>query len=315
MFFNRPKSNSLNEVPYSIGIEQDKNSCDTNNKQSVKFDDKWQTVTDKKRLRNSPQIIGRLKQAKVSEYWLSAPVTTNNRFDALSDTEHETVRQEKSIKPPPIFVDKVSNIQPLIKFLNDVVKDCYEIKILKGEQVKIQPKTIENYTTIVKELKLKNTKFHTYKPKQDRSYRIVLKNIHASTDIAELKQAIKEQGHTVTNIWNIKHNHTKKPLPIFYVELKPNSENKRIYNIKTLLHCHITFEPPRPKRKYLNELIVKDTDILKIFAIDRCIKCADNHHMAKCTRKIRFENVKCVLCDGNHPANYNGCSVYKQIQK
>lgn len=23
---------------------------------------------------------------------------------------------------------------------------------------------------------------------------------------------------------------------------------------------------------------------------------------------------KCVLCDGNHPANYKGCIVYKQIQ-
>jgi hypothetical protein len=29
----------------------------------------------------------------------------------------------------------------------------------------------------------KNTEFHTYKPKQERSFRVVLKNIQLSTDL------------------------------------------------------------------------------------------------------------------------------------
>lgn len=70
--------------------------------------------------------------------------------------------------------------------------------------------------------------------------------MNASTDIHELKTAIEELGHTVVNIWNIKQNSIKKPLPIFYIE--PSDENKDIYNIKTLLHCRVTFEPPRSKR-------------------------------------------------------------------
>lgn len=97
-------------------------------------------------------------------------------------------------------------------------------------------------------LELKNTEFYIYKPKQERNFKVVLKNMHPSTEIAEIKTALGELSHTTNNIWNIKQRITKKSLPIFIIELKPNNNNKDIYEIKSLLHCRITFEPPRPKR-------------------------------------------------------------------
>lgn len=30
---------------------------------------------------------------------------------------------------------------------------------------------------------------------------------------------------------------------------------------------------------------------------------------------VRSDHVKCVFCGGNHPANYKGCSVYRELQK
>lgn len=101
--------------------------------------------------------------------------------------------------------------------------------------------------------------------------------MHASTDIDELKKAIEELEYTVTNIWNIKQKLSKKSLPIFYIELKPNSENKNIYNIKTLLHCRVTFEPPRSKR------------------IIQCANCQRYGHKKKfCNRQAR--NRQCQMC-------------------
>lgn len=70
---------------------------------------------------------------------LGTPISTSNSFDVLSDPGIEVAPQAKPVKSPPIFVDKVSNIQPLIKLLNDVAKDSCEIKVLKDEEVKIQP--------------------------------------------------------------------------------------------------------------------------------------------------------------------------------
>lgn len=223
----------------------------------------------------------------------------------------------KSPKPPPIYVDQVFNIQPLTDLLAEIACEEYEIKILKGEEVKIQPKTTLAYRTIVKELQKKGTEFHTYKLKQDRSFRVVLKNIHPTTDVVALREAIKALGHEVTNVWNIKDRVTKKPLPIYFIDLKPSPENKLIYNVKHLLNCRIVFEAPRPKRQIPQCATCQRYGHNRKFCFrkPRCIKCAGDHATSYCPRKGRSEHVKFVLCSGNHPANYKGCLVYKDLQK
>jgi hypothetical protein len=35
----------------------------------------------------------------------------------------------------------------------------------------------------------------------------------------------------------------------------------------------------------------------------------------QCHQKERSSDVLCVLCGGNHPANYKECTVYKDLQK
>ena len=36
---------------------------------------------------------------------------------------------------------------------------------------------------------------------------------------------------------------------------------------------------------------------------------------SECPRKEKSKDVKCVLCEGNYPANYKGCNVYKELQQ
>jgi hypothetical protein len=111
--------------------------------------------------------------------------------------------KEKVFKPPPIFVQGVKNIYPLTDLLNAKAKDNYEIKVLNPDQVKIQPLTSVSYMVIIKALEEKKTEFHTYKQKNQRAFRTVLKNMHYSTNIYDLKQEIEGYGHTVENIWNV----------------------------------------------------------------------------------------------------------------
>jgi hypothetical protein len=75
---------------------------------------------------------------------------------------------------------------------------------MKLKQVRIQPKTPDNYRTIIKALAEKNTSFHTFKPKE-HSYRVVLKHMHFSINPSEIQPEIEKFGHTVTNIFNVKH--------------------------------------------------------------------------------------------------------------
>jgi hypothetical protein len=47
----------------------------------------------------------------------------------------------------------------------------------------------------------------------------------------------------------------------------------------------------------------------------RCVKCAGDHLTNQCHKKERSSDVTCVLSGGNNPANYKGCTVYKDLQK
>lgn len=112
-------------------------------------------------------------------------MSTSNRFSSLHEKEKQDIISERkerqdppTTKPPPIFVDKVSNIQPLITLLNEHVSENYEIKVLRNEQVKIQSKSSEAYSKIVKQVEIKQTEFYTYKQKKDRSFKVILKNMH-----------------------------------------------------------------------------------------------------------------------------------------
>jgi hypothetical protein len=56
--------------------------------------------------------------------------------------------------------------------------------------------------------------------------------VHYSINPPEIKAEIEKQGHTVTNIWNIKEYRTELPLSMFLVELKPTPNNKDIFNVE-----------------------------------------------------------------------------------
>ena len=207
----------------------------------------WQTVSRKRGRKTEDQEN---PNENTQEYWLGGAIPTANRFSTFSE-EHveEAAQQSAEPKPPPIFISGVKNIKPLTETLNTIAKDKYLLKTLHNDQVKVQPTESSVYTTIVKSLIDKNTEFHTYKPRQDRSFRVVLKNIHPSSDLNDITQDLTDKGHEVTNIWNVKQRATKKLLPIHFIGIKPASNNKEIYNITTLLNTIVQFEAPHAKRE------------------------------------------------------------------
>lgn len=82
----------------------------------------WQIVSTKKRTRESPgNENANQKQHKMSPYWLSKDNSSSNRFAPLQEVESQNIpNNERFSNPPPIFVDNVSNIQPLISLLNQI---------------------------------------------------------------------------------------------------------------------------------------------------------------------------------------------------
>lgn len=269
------------------------------------------------------------KQTKISDYWLGA--STQNRFLHLSQDEGSSSTQgnpsnvnnepsqepERVPKPPPIFVHKVGQINPLITFLKTLAPNKHTIKSLHNDQVKIQTDTVDTYRLVLKALLEKKTELHSYQIKSERSFRVVLRGMHHSMDVEEIKAALLEKGHKATNVHNIKHHATKQPLPMFYIDLEANANNKDIYNLNVLCHCVVSFEPPRRKKEIAQCSRCQSFQHTKAFCTKapRCVKCLIPHMSKDCPRKERDQHVQCVNCEQNHPANYKGCVVYKQLHQ
>ena len=106
---------------------------------------------------------------------------------------------------------------------------------LSNLTVKVTVADPKTFTQLVKDLGKYNLKHYTYQLKTERAYKIVIRNLHHSTDLEAIKEELLKEGHEVTSIVNIRHWHTKAPLPLFFVDLKPKENNKSIYELNKLL--------------------------------------------------------------------------------
>jgi hypothetical protein len=86
--------------------------------------------------------------------------------------------------------------------------------------------------------------------KEDKPYRVVLRNLHHSIPVEDIKEDLQKEGFKARNITNITHRVTKLPLPMFYVDLEPASNNKDIYNLRFLNNLVIKVDPPPPPQNY-----------------------------------------------------------------
>jgi len=143
-----------------------------------------------------------------------------------------------------------------------------------NEQIKIQPKSFLAYINIMKELKSKNTEL-TDKPKQERSFKVILKHIHSTANLDDIKKEIEDlEGYIVTRIWNNKEQGIKKALHIlytystyiFYVELKLQSNNRDIYEIASFSIAELNLNQNIQNVRFFNALIAGSTVIQKVFA-------------------------------------------------
>ena len=249
-------------------------------------------------------------------------VTTFNRFSILESTEDPMNTTEKVNNlltqrippPPPIFVDDVIDIRSMIRTIEkDISKEDYKLKI-NINHVKVLPTHTDAYRKLTKLLKTLNAKFHTYQLKQERPFRVVLRNIHHSIDLDELKYELQNLGHEVTNISNIKHRISKNPLSLFFIDLKQKGNNKEIYNVNRLMNSIVKFEPPLVKKEIVQCKRCQRYGHTQKYCNHnfRCVKCAGSHLTDQCTKSPE-SSAKCIHCQGEHPANYKGCSAYKTL--
>lgn len=298
----------------AVGTEEDSSGEETEKEFC------WQTtaVLNKRNVCKSP-IGNNAKRRHISDDEL--PSTSNaNRFASLQNNKDDqnqqsTTRVPEPIKPPPLFIPGVTNIVDMIKNICKVIpsKD-FNYKSLRNGEVKLSVNNIESYRKLVKCFDDKEVSYHTYQIRQERSYRVVLKGLHHTTPVTDIKAEIISLGFDVRNVHNAKSRVTKAPLSMFFVDLDPRPNNNEIYNVTRFRNAIVKVEPPN-----------KTTDFVQCFRCQeyghtqgyckkpfRCVKCAQYHPTTEC-KKAKEIPPCCAHCQQKHTANYRGCEVYQEL--
>lgn len=260
----------------------------------------------------------------------NASVSNNVNVDAKSTQKNiknpTNVDTEKVYKPPPITIKGVKHFDKLKQLLTCEEPAGHEqkFKIISNNETKILTTNENQFRSTIKTLEENNIEYYRYQLKSEKPFRVVLRGINHDSDPGIIKSELYDLGHNVIKLTNIQIKKKTDPnnknsdririnLPLFFVELEPRENNKDIYNIKLLCHQVIKIEPPRKNKE------VPQCKNCQAFGHTQnychraavCVKCGESHKTIDCPKPKKAKS-KCANCDGNHTANWKGCSAYKK---
>ncbi|CAG9112187.1 unnamed protein product [Plutella xylostella] len=284
---------------------------------------KNQTSTNENDWQTIPILRNRYKRKKLNQ--TPSPdkeLQLENRYSPLKidDNSKQHTKAKPTVKkPPPIILYGIQNITKLNELIDGVLqKTQYNYKIVTKNQLRINCSDIDSYKKLLDLVREKELIGHTFTQKDQRPYRIVIKNLHPSTPIESIKEAIESTGNKVKGeIINARSGLDKTPLFTWFVNLEPSPNNSDVKKLKYIYHTSITIEDPIHKKvipqcKRCQQYGHTRNNCMRPY---RCVKCAENHSTTDCPIKDRNTPAICALCLQDHPANYKGCKVFLQIQQ
>jgi hypothetical protein len=314
---NPTKNKSSKTVP-PIKLVKQSNTRPINNDSTLSNSEWQQQMSSKRSLPNSP-VTPNNNQRKKTKLFFSP-----NRFSVLSvdkppddpdivdnndvynknEFEHATTQIRKIDLPPPIYAKGTINFAELRNAITKIIGPDSFICKSTTTHIKIHTNTSDNYRTLIHFLKDEEAEYHTFQLQSEKSFRAVIKNIHHTTDPTEIASELEKIGFTIRQETNIKHQKIKIPLPLFFVDLAPESISKEIFNITSLLNTKIKVEEPYKRRE-----------------IPQC----QNYQTYGHTKSYCSHSPRCVKCGETYPTktrtkspdllNYKYCAIYKELQQ
>jgi len=136
----------------------------------------------------------------------SDTIQLHNKFSALSTPTEDpsaecALTTPKDPNPPTqIFVYAVTNYLEMIgSFCNIVSEEQYTAKCRADNTVKINCYNSTMYRALIKHMRVLNIIHHTYQPKEETDYRVVLKYVHHSVHRKNIAAEFEANGHNQAN--------------------------------------------------------------------------------------------------------------------
>jgi uncharacterized paraquat-inducible protein A len=158
--------------------------------------------------------------------------------------------------------------------------------------------------------------YHTYQLQEDKSLRVVIRNLHPTTSLDLIKEELEVRFFEVKQVIYVLHKIKKNHLSLFFVDLIPTPRSIEIFKLSSLLHTKIKIEEPYKPKTISQGYNCQQYGHTKAYCgyQPRCVRCGSDHHSSQCPNS-RDHPTKWVLCSQNHPANYKGCTIYKDLQR
>lgn len=276
--------------------------------------------TDEEQLAKDTEWIRVKRRAKKRKIKATPSPPTSIIRTTRSQEKEEKELAKKTTKentPPPIIVDDFKSYDIFYEALTKRVPEKnLQVKLINKTTTKINCIDAECYREVIDILSQNKYMYHTYENKQIRPIRVIVKNLHYSCNPDKIVAFLEEKNYKIISADNKKTWKDKQPLNMFMLTFD-NSENiEKIYKITNILGSKVEILPLRS-----NRLIPQCKNCQGFGHTQRycskeakCVKCAGKHSTKNCT-KTKEQKPKCVNCGENHPANYRGCYVAKELQK
>ncbi|XP_047104597.1 uncharacterized protein LOC124741097, partial [Schistocerca piceifrons] len=131
------------------------------------------------------------------------PIHTANRFDVMGEPagesqqaeDSEEIEQQQSLRIPPIVV-QFENYKALYDVITNTVGESrFTAKITGGDKVKITTKkNVDDYKAVRKVLEERKFHFYTFPLAARRPIRLVFRGVPHTTDTADIKKFLLEEG-------------------------------------------------------------------------------------------------------------------------
>lgn len=246
---------------------------------------------------------------------------TESPEKVIDSPKKPSEKTPKHIKPPPVILSNVDDYSA-VKNKIDTGKFDYKTIMLNSKQIKINVNSAEEYRKLTALVKETDLEWHTYENKSCRPIRVMVRNLHQSTSCDEISNELKERNFKITEVvqkfkkTTINNKTDYSRLPLFMLVFDTSEDIKKIYDIQYINHMKVKIEAIRNSKLIPQCKRCQRHGHTQRFCkrTPACVKCAGNHLTASCT-KLRNTPAKCINCNEEHPANYRGCIIAKQLQR
>ncbi|KAG8235934.1 hypothetical protein J437_LFUL015999 [Ladona fulva] len=200
---------------------------------------------------------------------------------------------------------------------------------LAGRKTVVKCQLINDFLKVKDLLSSESINFFTYRLASEKKKLFVIRGLPINTEIKDIIESLADQGVRVSRVTQMK---TTKPtqnqskenikivpprlIPLFTVDLENETLLEDFISIKYICGLRITVEkhksPKGPPQCYRCQAFGHVEKACHM--PPRCVKCGKNHLTVNCEMPRTLE-AKCANCQGNHPANYRGCSAYLRVKE